>query len=187
GRAGAEDPPEGRGPPHTRERPEPLPASGSVSEGPMWAVLYDDGLSLTTASERIARSLAEAERERGRCVTVQRLDDVQTHPRGVQRPARPPGRAPGEGPVRPSGTDQASLQGPSRAVGGAGSVLEPEPIRPAERFATPKPTSEPEPAHALAPAQALELVRALEPTPAAKPASVAGPASKASPPELTRE
>ena len=41
----------------------------------MWAVLYDDGTSLTTVSEPIARSLAEAERERGHRVTIRRLDD----------------------------------------------------------------------------------------------------------------
>ena len=41
----------------------------------MWAVLYDDGTSLTTVSEPIARSLAEAERQRGHRVTVRRLDD----------------------------------------------------------------------------------------------------------------
>jgi hypothetical protein len=41
----------------------------------MWAVLYDDGTSLTTVSEPIARSLAEAERQRGRHVTIRRLDD----------------------------------------------------------------------------------------------------------------
>ena len=41
----------------------------------MWAVLYDDGTSLTTVSEPIAHSLAEAERQRGRHVTVRRLDD----------------------------------------------------------------------------------------------------------------
>ena len=41
----------------------------------MWAVLYDDGTSLTTVSEPIAHSLAEAERQRGHRVTVQRLDD----------------------------------------------------------------------------------------------------------------
>ena len=32
----------------------------------MWAVLYDDGMSLTTVSEQIAHTLAEAERQRGR-------------------------------------------------------------------------------------------------------------------------
>jgi hypothetical protein len=41
----------------------------------MWAVLYDDGTSVTTASEPIARSLAEAERQRGHRVTIRRLDD----------------------------------------------------------------------------------------------------------------
>ena len=41
----------------------------------MWAVQYDDGTSLTTVSEPIAHSLAEAERQRGRHVTVRRLDD----------------------------------------------------------------------------------------------------------------
>ena len=41
----------------------------------MWAVLYDDGTSLTTVSEPIARSLAEAERQRGHRVTVRLLDD----------------------------------------------------------------------------------------------------------------
>ena len=110
----------------------------------MWVVLYDDGTSLTTASERIACSLAEAERQRGRRVTVRRLDDVETHPRGTEKPVRPPGRARGDGPVRPRGTDKPLVPGPSSAVGGTDSV--PEPIRPAERFAGPKPISEPEPA-----------------------------------------
>ena len=89
----------------------------------MWAVLYDDGMSLTTASEHIARSLAEAERQRGHRVTVRRLDDAETHLRGASKSARPPEGVRGAGPVRP----------------------DPEPIRPAERFARPKPISEPEP------------------------------------------
>jgi hypothetical protein len=41
----------------------------------MLAVLYDDGTSLTTASEPIARCLAEAERQRGHRVTIRHLDD----------------------------------------------------------------------------------------------------------------
>ena len=165
--------------------------SDGGDEAQMWAVVYDDGMSLTTASERIARSLAEAERQRGRRVTVRRLDDVETHPRGVEKPARPPGRARGEGPVSPSGTDKPSVPGPSRAVGGADSV--PEPIRPAERFARPKPISEPEsapapePAPPPEPAQALEPAQAVEPMQAAELALVPGLASEASPPELTRE
>jgi dolichyl-phosphate-mannose-protein mannosyltransferase len=159
----------------------------------MWAVLYDDGMSLTTASERIARSLAEAERQRGRRVTVRRLDDAETRPRGAEKPARPPGRAHGDGPVRRRGTGKPSVPGPSRAVGGADSVPEPEPIRPAERFARPKPVSEPEPTAAPEPAPAPELTQvlgprqAVEPTQAAEPASVPESASEASPPGLTRE
>ena len=38
-----------------------MPSDGG-GEGQMWAVLYDDGMSLITASERTARILAEAER-----------------------------------------------------------------------------------------------------------------------------
>jgi hypothetical protein len=176
---------------HTPEQPEPLPASEPASEGQVWAVLYDGGMSLTTANERIARSLAEAERQRGHRVTVRRLDDIETHPRPGK--ARPPGRARDEGPVRPRGTDKPSVPGPSRAVGGADSVPEPEPIRPAERFARPKPISEPEsapapePAPPPEPAQALEPVRPVEPAQDAEPVSVPGPASEASPPVLTRE
>jgi hypothetical protein len=129
----------------------------------MWVVLYDDGTSLTTASERIACSLAEAERQRGRRVTVRRLDDVETHPRGTEKPARPPGRARGDGPVRPGGTDKLSVPGPSSAVAGTGSV--PEPIRPAERFARPKPISEPEPAPAPEPVPAPGPEQAESPEP----------------------
>jgi hypothetical protein len=155
----------------------------------MWAVLYDDGMSLTTASERIARSLAEAERQRGRRATVRRLDDVETLPRGVEKPARPPGRARGDGPVSPTGTDEPSVPGPSRAVGGADSV--PEPIRPTERFARPKPISEPEPPPAPEP----EPPESLEPThtpeqpeplPASEPASEGRPPEPAPTPELTQ-
>ena len=127
--AQAAEPPESPEPTHTPEQPEPLPAPEPASEGQMWAVLYDDGMSVTTASKRVARSLAEAERQRGRRVTVRRMDDVETHPRGVQKPARPPERARGEGPVRPSGTDEPSAPGPSRAVGGADSAPEPTAVR----------------------------------------------------------
>src|SRR6266550_6748130 len=49
--------------------------TGRRGRGQMWAVLYDDGTSLTTVSEPIARSLAEAERQRGHRVTIRRLDD----------------------------------------------------------------------------------------------------------------
>jgi hypothetical protein len=127
--AQAAEPPESPELTHTPEQPEPLPAPESASEGQRWAVLYDDGMSLTTASERIARSLAGAERQRGRRVTVRRLDDVQTHPRGVEKPAGPPGRTRGEGPVRPNGTDEPSVPGSSRAVRGADTAPEPMAVR----------------------------------------------------------
>ena len=55
----------------------------------MWAVLYDDGTSLTTVSEPIARSLAEAERQRGHRVTIRRLDDgADTAPEPEPEPIR---------------------------------------------------------------------------------------------------
>jgi len=163
--------------------------SDGGDEAQMWAVLYDDGMSLTTASERIARSLAEAERQRGRRVAVRRLDDAETDPRGVEKPARPPGRARGEGPVRPRGTDKPSVPGPSRTVGSADSVPEPEPIRPAERLARPKPISEPElgpaPESAAAPepAQALEPTQDVEPPQAAEPPPAPEPSPEPEPPQ----
>ena len=138
----------------------------------MWAVLYDDGMSLTTASERVARSLAEAERRRGHRVTVQRVDDVGTHQPGTGKPARPPRQEPGDCPVRP---------------GGAGSVPEPEPIRPSERFARLRPISE----HAPVPAPELTQVpgptQAVKAAQATEPVSVPEPAGDASPPALTGE
>ena len=57
----------------------------------MWAVLYDDGTSLTTVSEPIARSLAEAERQRGHRVTIRRLDD---DPDGAPEPEPEPESGP---------------------------------------------------------------------------------------------
>jgi hypothetical protein len=109
--------------------PESLPASEPASDGQVWAVLYDGGMSLTTDSERIVRGLAEAERQGGRHVTVRRLDDVQTHPRGVEKPARPSGRARGKGPVRPGGSDKPSVSGPGKAMGGADRAPEPAAVR----------------------------------------------------------
>jgi hypothetical protein len=61
----------------------------------MWAVLYDDGMSLTTASEPIARSLAEAERQRGHRVTIRRLDDdADGAPESEPEPEPEPAPAP---------------------------------------------------------------------------------------------
>lgn len=51
----------------------------------MWAVLYENGMSLTTASEETAQSLAQAEYRRGRLVTVRRLDDAEEHPRSTEK------------------------------------------------------------------------------------------------------
>ena len=86
----AAEPPESPAPAPTAERPEPLLAPEAASEGQRWVVVYEDGMSLTTASERMAHGLAEAERQRGCRVTVQRLDNAETHPRGVGKPAHPP-------------------------------------------------------------------------------------------------
>jgi hypothetical protein len=163
--------------------------SDGEDEDQMWAVLYDDGMSLTTASERIAHSLAEAERQRGHRVTVRRLDDVESHPRGAEKPAHPPERALGRGPVRPRGTDKPSVPGPSRAVEGTDSV--PEPIRAAERFARPTPISEPEsaPAPEPVPAPGPEPPESLEPTHTPEqpgPLSASEPASEGRPPEPAR-
>jgi hypothetical protein len=87
----------------------------------MWAVLYDDGMALTTASERVARSLAEAERRRGHRVTVQHLDDVEARPFGVEEPARP------AGPVQ--ATEPASVPGSGREAPAPELPREPEPAR----------------------------------------------------------
>lgn len=135
-------------------------AWGEVAQ--VWAVVYENGMSLTTASEQTAESLAQAERQRGRSVTVRRLDDVETHPHSEEAAAR-------------------------RADG----LPEPELIRPAADFMRPGPISEPEPASAPRPEQVVEQVveqvEAMEPVQAAEPASVPEPASKASPPEPARE
>ena len=110
-------------------------------EGQVWAVQYDDGMSLTTASEQIARTLAEAERQQGRHVTVRRLDDAEAQPRDVEKPARP-------------GPKPISEPGPASA---------PEPAR------APEPAPAPEPAQAQEPVQAAELASAPEPASEALP------------------
>jgi hypothetical protein len=92
----------------------------------MWAVVYDDGTSVTTVSESIARSLAEAERQRGHRVTVRRLDD------DADRPPEPEPISPAERFARPE------------------PVSEPEPAP------APEPTLAPEPAQIVEPARAGE-------------------------------
>jgi len=116
-----------------------ITCAATEGTGQIWAVLYDDGTSLTTVSEPIARSLAEAERQRGHRVTVRRLDDD------------------------------------------ADSAPEPEPIRPAERFARPEPVSAPEPAPVPEPAPTPELTNAPEPVLAPEPTQASGAAQTVEP------
>jgi hypothetical protein len=102
----------------------------------MWAVLYDDGTSLTTVSEPIAHTLAEAERQRGRQVTVRRVDDdVDSAPE--PETDRPAGRM-----TRPE------------PVSEPGPALEPEPAPEPE----PEPAPEPEPVRAARPARRRRLL-----------------------------
>jgi outer membrane biosynthesis protein TonB len=107
----------------------------------MWAVLYDDGTSLTTVSEPIARSLAEAERQRGHRVTIRRLDDADRAP-------EPDPISPAERYARP---EPISEPEPAPA---------PEPAQTVEPAPTVEPTSTVEPARAAVPAV---------PTPAREP------------------
>ena len=121
----------------------------------MWAVLYDDGTSLTTVSEPIARSLAEAERQRGHRVTIRRLDDdADSAPEPEPEPVR-------------------------RAEPSA----RPEPISEPEPAPAPESAPVPEPAQASGPAQTVEPARAGEPAPARAPelAREPGPARAARP------
>jgi len=108
----------------------------------MWAVLYDDGTSLTTVSEPIARSLAEAERQRGHRVTIRRLDDDAD---GTQASEPEPEPVPEPAPA-------------------------PEPAQAVEPTPTPEPALAPEPAQAVEPTPAPEAAPAPEPTRAARPA-----------------
>jgi type VI secretion system secreted protein VgrG len=123
----------------------------------MWAVLYDDGTSLTTVSEPIAHALAEAERQRGHHVTVRRLDDDADS-------------VPESEPIRPAG--RWARPGP---------ISEPEPVLEPEPTPAAEPTPAPEPTQFSGPAQAVE------PTQTGEPASVPGPASEASRPVPARE
>jgi hypothetical protein len=116
----------------------------------MWAVLYDDGTSLTTVSEPIARSLAEAERQRGHRVTIRRLDDPESAPepepiRRAERFARP---------------EPISEPEPAPA---------PEPVQKVEPAQTVEPTLAPEPAQTVEPAQIVEPAQAVEPAPVPTP------------------
>lgn len=124
-------------------------------------------MSLTVASEQTARSLAQAERDAGRSVTIRRLDDAEAHPRSTEVATSP----------------AESLPEPEP---------EQEPIRPAAQFATPEPISGPEspsapqPAPVVEPAPTVEPAQVTEPVQAAEPAAVPEPASVASPREPAR-
>jgi hypothetical protein len=120
----------------------------------MWAVLYENGMSLTTESEQTAQTLAHAEHLRGRSATIRRLDDVETHPRSTDKAAR-----------RGSSVQERELIRPVR-LARRELISEPAP--------TPEPESAPEPAPAFAPepaseASLAELAR--EPEPAHAPAA----------------
>jgi outer membrane biosynthesis protein TonB len=124
----------------------------------MWAVLYDDGTSLTTVSEPIARSLAEAERQRGHRATVQRVDDIAdsapepepTHqaerfarPEPISEPAPAPAPEPDPAP------EPTQFSGPTQTV---------EPAQAEEPAPVPEPAREPEPGRAARPARGRRLL-----------------------------
>ena len=118
----------------------------------MWAVLYDDGTSLTTVSEPIARSLAEAERQRGHRVTIRRLDDdADTAPEPEPiRLAEPFARhEPISEPEPDPAPEPAQASEPARTV---------EPARAGEPAPVPEPVREPEPARAARPARGRRLL-----------------------------
>jgi hypothetical protein len=131
----------------------------------MWAVLYDDGTSLTTVSEPIARSLAEAERQRGHRVTIRRLDDDAD---GAPEPEPEPIRR-AERFARP---EPISEPEPASA---------PEPAQQVEPTQTVEPTLAPEPAQTAEPAQIVEPARAAVPAPVPTPAREPEPARAARP------
>jgi hypothetical protein len=118
----------------------------------MWAVLYDDGTSLTTVSEPIARSLAEAERQRGHRVTIRRLDDPESAPEPEPEPIRRAERF-----ARP---EPISEPEPAPA---------PEPVQKVEPAQTVEPTLAPEPTQTVEPAQIVEPAQAVEPAPVPTP------------------
>ena len=124
----------------------------------MWAVLYDDGTSLTTVSEPIARSLAEAERQRGHRVTIRRLDDdadSAPEPEPIRR-AEPSARPEPIGEPEPD-----PAPGPAQASGPAQTVepaQTPEPARAGEPAPVPRPAREPGPARAARPMRGRRLL-----------------------------
>jgi len=126
----------------------------------MWAVLYDDGTSLTTVSEPIARSLAEAERQRGHRVTIRRLDDDADGAQASEpEPALTPEAAPAPEPTR--APEPAPAPEPAQKV---------EPTLAPEAAPAPEPTCAPEPAQKVELAPVPKAARESEPARAARPA-----------------
>jgi hypothetical protein len=122
----------------------------------VWAVQYDDGMSLTTASERVAHRLAEAERQRGHRVTVRRLNGTETHPRAAEKAAEPEPAAPADRfvspePVREPEPAPAPEPEPEPAPA-------PEPVSEYGPAASPEPAREPEPVRAVTPARRRRLL-----------------------------
>jgi len=113
-------------------------------------VLYDDGTSLTTVSEPIARSLAEAERQRGHRVTIRRLDDDAD---GVPEPEPEPEPAPAPELIR--APEPAQKVEPTLAPEPVQIV---EPAQTVEPAPVPTPIREPEPARAARPARGRRLL-----------------------------
>jgi outer membrane biosynthesis protein TonB len=126
----------------------------------MWAVLYDDGTSLTTVSEPIARSLAEAERQRGHRVTIRRLDDDADGAQASEpEPALTPEAAPAPEPTR--APEAAPAPEPAQKVEPTPTpepALAPEPAQAVELAPVPKAAREPEPARAARPARGRRLL-----------------------------
>lgn len=122
----------------------------------MWAVVYENGMSLTIASEQTARSLAQAERERGRDVAVRRVDDVVTQPDSEPQISQPdPVSAPGP----PPAPEPAQVVEPARVVE---PVRATPPAPDAKPAPLPEPTNEaslPESAHEPSPARAPTAAR----------------------------
>jgi len=131
----------------------------------MWAVLYDDGTSLTTISEPIARTLAEAERQRGHRVTIRRLDDDAD---GAPEPEPEPIRR-AERFARPE-----TISEPEPAPA-------PEPVQKVEPAETVEPMLAPEPAQTVEPAQIMEPAQTVEPAPVPTPIREPEPARAARP------
>ena len=127
----------------------------------MWAVLYDDGTSLTTVSEPIARSLAEAERQRGHRVTIRRLDDDAD---GAPEPEPEPE------PIRRA--ERFARPEP---------ISEPEPAPAPELIRAPEPAQKVEPTLAPEPVQIVEPAQTVEPAPVPTPIREPEPARAARP------